>query len=179
MLNVSVVLKWDVLPKNSKSSDLEFFYPLRKQWHIINDSVAIVVSHQSVRTVYHHALACIKNTFAMMIYKTSFWWYAISAKLIIYTASPWFILEFEVIHKTAENIFFYPSRRLGISSAPAGLDIITATPCISSRASVYPPAAWWYTTLRVDDMQFLRNWWYTRLRLDFSLKRSFLFVGYQ
>ena len=54
--------------KNSRSSEREFFYPLRKQWHIINDSNAIVVSHQSVRTVYHHALACIKNTFAMMIY---------------------------------------------------------------------------------------------------------------
>ena len=81
-----MVLKWDVLPKNSKSSDLEFFYPLRKQWHIINDSVAIVVSHQSVRTVYHHALACIKNTFAMMIYKTSFWWYAIPTELMRYNA---------------------------------------------------------------------------------------------
>ena len=33
--------------------------------------------------------------------------------------------------------FFYPSRRLGISSAPSGLDIITATPCISSRFSVH------------------------------------------
>jgi hypothetical protein len=39
-----------------------FFYPLRKQWYIINNgNFAIVVSHQSVRTVYHHALACIKN----------------------------------------------------------------------------------------------------------------------
>ena len=56
-------------PKNPRSSERGFFYPLRKQWHIINDSVTIVVSHQSVRTVYHHALACIKNTFAMMIYK--------------------------------------------------------------------------------------------------------------
>ena len=49
------------MTKNSRSKEREFFYPLRKQWHIINDSVAIVVSHQSVRTVYHHALACIKN----------------------------------------------------------------------------------------------------------------------
>ena len=40
---------------------VEFFYPLRKQWHIISDIRAIVVSHQSVRTVYHHALACIKK----------------------------------------------------------------------------------------------------------------------
>jgi len=39
------------------------------------------------------------------------------------------------------TLFVYPSRRLGISSAPAGLDIITATPCISSRGSVHPPAA--------------------------------------
>jgi len=36
-------------------------------------------------------------------------------------------------------VFFYPRRRLGISSAPAGLDIITAMPCISSRASVHFP----------------------------------------
>ena len=42
--------------KKSKSYlGLGFFYPLRKQWHIINDSVAIVVSHQPVRAVYHHA----------------------------------------------------------------------------------------------------------------------------
>jgi len=41
------------------------FYPLRKQWHIINDSVAIVVSHQSVRSVYHHAKR-VSITFAMM-----------------------------------------------------------------------------------------------------------------
>ena len=38
-----------------------FFYPLRKRWYIINDSGAIVVSHQPIRAVYHHALACIKN----------------------------------------------------------------------------------------------------------------------
>ena len=42
-------------PKIRQSFDCLIFYPLRKQWHIINDSVAIVVSHQSVRTVYHHA----------------------------------------------------------------------------------------------------------------------------
>ena len=51
-------------PKNSRSSEREFFYPLRKQWHIINDSVAIVVSHQSDRTVSHHASACISSTTA-------------------------------------------------------------------------------------------------------------------
>ena len=53
---------------------------------------------------------------------------------------------------TKSSLFVYPSRRVGISSAPAGLDIITATPCISSRAGVYFPAAGWYTTLRVDDI---------------------------
>ena len=64
-----MVQNWVVRPKNSKSSDLDFFYPLRKQWYIINNGkIAIVVSHQSVRTVYHHALACIKKAFAMMIY---------------------------------------------------------------------------------------------------------------
>ncbi len=42
-------------PKNRQAIACLFFYPLRKQWHIINDSVAIVASHQSVRTVYHHA----------------------------------------------------------------------------------------------------------------------------
>ncbi len=45
--------------KNSKSSDLEFFYPLRKQWHIITRQRAyhqqrldVVVSHRTVG-VYH------------------------------------------------------------------------------------------------------------------------------
>ena len=47
---------------------LLLFLSKPQAWHIINYSIAIVVSHQSVRTVYHHALACIKNTFAMMIY---------------------------------------------------------------------------------------------------------------
>ena len=42
-------------PENRQVSTCRFFYPLRKQWYIINDSGAIVVSHQSVRTVYHHA----------------------------------------------------------------------------------------------------------------------------
>ena len=50
-----------VPPKNPRSSERGFFYPLRKQWYIINDSIAIVVSHQSVRTVYHHAKRVSKN----------------------------------------------------------------------------------------------------------------------
>ena len=55
-------------PKNPRSSERGFFYPLRKQWYIINNGkFAIVVSHQSVRTAYHHASACIK--------KLSQWWY--------------------------------------------------------------------------------------------------------
>ena len=57
----SVVRIHPLPPKNRLAFASLFFYPLRKQWHIINDSNAIVVSHQSVRTVYHHALACIKK----------------------------------------------------------------------------------------------------------------------
>ena len=58
----------------------------------------------------------------------------------------------------------------------AGLVYHHATACISSpKAYIITEgaffAAWWYTTLRVDDIhglrlddiQFLRNWWYTRL----------------
>ena len=59
---------------------------------------------------------------------------------------------------TKSSLFVYPSRRLGISSAPTGLDIITATPCISSRFSVHIPAAWWYTATSCG--------WYTMLRID-------------
>ena len=59
-------------PKNRLAFASLFFYPLRKQWYIINDSDAIVVSHQSFRTVYHHAKRVSKIAFAMMIYKTSF-----------------------------------------------------------------------------------------------------------
>ncbi len=61
--------------KNRLVSTSRFFYPLRKQWYIIHDSVAIVVSHQSVRTVYHHAKRVSKNfrnddiqSVALMIY---------------------------------------------------------------------------------------------------------------
>ena len=48
--------------------------------------------------------------------------------------------------------------------------------CISSlkvyiiSRRLYTLSQWWYTTLRIDDMQFLRNWWYTRHRLDFNKK---------
>ena len=67
---------------------------------------------------------------------------------------------------TKSSFFFYPSRRLGISSRRSRVYHQPLWGCISSRISVHPPAAWWDATLRVDDMQFLRNWWYTRLRLD-------------
>ena len=101
-----MTVRWTVRAANDRSRDraarvepclrrqkrqverLVFFYPLRKQWHIINDSNAIVVSHQSIRTVYHHALACIKNAFAMMIYKAfCFDDMQFLAELMIYNAS--------------------------------------------------------------------------------------------
>ena len=50
-------------PKNRLAFASLFFYPLRKQWYIINDSKAIVVSHQSVRTVYHHTFRCVSKSF--------------------------------------------------------------------------------------------------------------------
>ncbi len=61
------------LHQKSTGFDLSIFYPLRKQGYIINDSVAVVVSHQSVRTVYHHTFSVYKNAFAMMIYNTTCW----------------------------------------------------------------------------------------------------------
>ena len=71
-------------PKNRLVKASRFFYPLWKQWYIINNgNFAIVVSHQFVRTVYHHALACIKNfrnddiqNFVLMICNSlQNWWY--------------------------------------------------------------------------------------------------------
>ena len=62
--------------------------------------------------VYHHTLVCISspkayiirrslyNTFAMMIYKALLWWYAISAKLMIYTPTVWF---FRIIRNQCNN----------------------------------------------------------------------------
>ena len=77
-------------PKNkSKSEDLLLFFVF-----------------VSVRTVYHHALACIKNTFAMMIYKTSFWWYAIPTELMIYTPAAWFCVWVRILNTIHKNIFF-------------------------------------------------------------------------
>ena len=55
-------------------------------------------------------------------------------------------------------LFFYPSRRLGISSRDSVY--IIAVGVYHQPKAVYP-AAWWDTTLRVDDMPFLRNGWYT------------------
>ena len=49
--------------------------------------------------------------------------------------------------------FFYPSRLpWHIITAQRAVYIISPSGCISSRASVYSPAAWWYTKLRFDDI---------------------------
>ena len=59
--------------KKELSESLVLFLSIAKamvyhqQWQF-----AIVVSHQSARTVYHHALACIKKAFTMMIYRNKF-----------------------------------------------------------------------------------------------------------
>ena len=64
-------------------------------------------------------------------------------------------------------------------SKPTGLVYHHALACISSTRhcrvvshhtiGVYKKlSAWWYTKLRFDDMQFLRNWWDTMLRIDFT-----------
>ena len=47
--------------QKSTGFDLSIFYPLRRQWYIINDSNAIVVSHQSIRTAYHHTAGVYKK----------------------------------------------------------------------------------------------------------------------
>ena len=54
--------------------------------------------------------------------------------------------------------------------------------CISSRASVYFPVAWWYTTLRVDDIQCFAlmiytpsAWLYRELRWSPCKSRVFVF----
>ena len=56
---------------------------------------------------------------------------------------------------TKSSLFVYPSRRLGISS-PHNVRCISSRsasrPCISSRAGVHLPAAWWYPDLRSDDI---------------------------
>ena len=55
---------------------------------------------------------------------------------------------------------FYPNRRFGISSR-FSVYLISPLGCISSLVRVYLPAVWWYTMLRIDDIQPLRVWWYT------------------
>ena len=58
-----------------------------------------------------------KKAFAMMIYKTASWWYAIPAELMIYKASPWFftffgkqIAIFYVFHKKSLHpLYFFVS----------------------------------------------------------------------
>ena len=58
--------------------------------------------------------------------------------------------------------FFYPSRRLSISSAhevrcissaPLGLYITTHRHALSCGLMRYNTLCWWYTMLRIDDMQ--------------------------
>ena len=65
------------------------------------------------------------------------------------------------------EVFSYPSRRLGIDARRLAIPSLRSlhhrAKCggyhqplrgwISSRISVYPSAAWWYTTLRVGDIQ--------------------------
>ena len=47
--------------------------------------------------------------------------------------------------------------------------------CISSRASVYLPAGWWYTMLHIDDIQPLRVWWYTLSAKVIKMQAFFIF----
>ena len=99
------VLKAAFCPcQKSTGFDLSIFYPLRKQWYIITRKRA---SHH--RRCISSAAGCI--FFAMMIYKTSFWWYAIPAELMIYTAFAVIYVEFEFIFNNAENIFFVVRRQ--------------------------------------------------------------------
>ena len=67
---LSPVQIWVVPPKNSKSSDLEFFYPSRQAGYIFTRER---VYHRH-RRISSHEL-CI--TVGLMIYKILFWWYAI------------------------------------------------------------------------------------------------------
>ena len=69
-------------------------------------------------------------------------------------------------HIASRCAFCYSSRRLGISSR---VRVYMIAEGVSHHRRCITPAAWWYTTLRVDDIQFLRNWWYTRLRRDLLL----------
>ena len=48
--------------------------------------------------------------------------------------------------------------------------------CISSLVRVYFPAVWWYTMLRIDDIQPLRIWWYT-LSAKVIKMQAFLFLA--
>ena len=53
--------------KKQTSKSLSVFLSIAKAMAYHQGRLVALVSHQSVRTVYHHALACIKKAFAMMI----------------------------------------------------------------------------------------------------------------
>ena len=70
--------------------------------------------------------------------------------------------------------FFYSNRRFGISSR-FSVYLISPLGCISSLVRVYFPAVWWYTMLRIDDIQPLRVWWYTLSAKVIKLQAFFVF----
>ena len=98
------------------------------------------------------------------------WWNGRHAGL----RNQWATVQVRVLSPAPKNPhskecgFFYPSRRLGISS-PREVRCISSRaasrPCISSRASVHLPAAWWYTRKKRDILSLLCGW-YTMLRID-------------
>ena len=74
--------------------------------------------------------------------------------------------------------FFYPLRKqwhIINTALPCCISSVRQD-CISSRvACIKKLSQWWYTKVRVDDMQFLRNWWYTRLCRDYSAQHHWKF----
>ena len=114
--------------------------------------------------VYHLWLRfyCIRNTYLFVCLINKFQFFeqlsGVLFTVLTYIYTPFycsFATKTEHLSTDKCSVFVYPSRRLGISSDASRYIIKGALrPCISSAPlGLDSPAAWWYTTLRVDDIQ--------------------------
>ena len=73
---------YTISPKNSKSTDLEFFYPSRRLGISSEASRYIIKGGFPPLHLITHQRA---SSCGLMIYNTTCWWYAIPSELMIYT----------------------------------------------------------------------------------------------
>ena len=118
-------------PKNSKSTDLEFFYPSRRLG-ISSDASRYIIKggFPPLHLITHQrASSC-----GLMIYNTTCWWYAIPAELMIctpYGVILWWvaILSYEYIKQFWKGLLFSMLHEQRVGSNISGISLTAIVCC--------------------------------------------------